>query len=102
MSALEPLAEKFGEHDLFLQVLLGLVATANRAGRFLERAATGMTAIDSAGDDRASDTVLMALLGIVSLQRRLEAVLSSARGSEPAESKTPSSVNIRLPSELLR
>lgn len=94
---------RFAESDLFLQVLVGLVSVTARVESFFERAAPFVPG--EGADPDEDDTVLFALLGVVSLQRNirsaLETAMESASSSEPSPGELATS-NPPLPPDLLR
>jgi hypothetical protein len=76
MSLLGAQKERFFEHDLFLQALLGVRASASRVRLFFERAAAQRAEPEAAPPK--DDVALMVLLGVLSFQRCIEGALTSA------------------------
>ncbi len=95
MSRLHSTRRAFGEQNLPLQALLGLLSATEAVERLLPSAGAGPAA-PSAPPDRFTSL----LLGLVSFRRTLLTVLGSARSEHAArEESTPSPRSLR---DLLR
>ncbi len=94
MSPLDHRVENFEDRDAFLALLLGLVSASARLDAVLEGARKGEAEPETGETvSRRDETTMQALLGIVSVHRRLKSLFHGLRSlvdSAAPEAENPS------------